>query len=105
MRARHGLVILPILLIVSCATAVPRVSPELIAAARARDPDASGEGLERGRDLFTTRCDTCHSLPPPTSHSASEWPGFVASMGKKARLDQVQQDEILRYVLAARSLR
>ena len=34
--------------------------------------------------------------------SEADWPGIMQSMGRKAKLDSVQYNEVLHYVLAKR---
>ncbi len=89
-------------LIAGCGSAVPRVSPELVAVARRDWPEASEASLAHGRDLYTTRCNTCHALPLPREHLAQEWPALVRSMAKRSKLDQAGQDDVLRFIVAAR---
>ena len=77
------------------------VTPDLVARARKHDAAANEALLSAGRELFVTRCHDCHELPDPTAHAAASWPALVARMGKLARLDSVQERDLLRYLTAA----
>ncbi|NBV86664.1 MAG: hypothetical protein EBS01_10500 [Verrucomicrobia bacterium] len=57
--------------------------------------------LEEGRRLYTVRCSQCHDLEMLDSRSASGWKGQVASMARRASLDEAQQGIIVEYLAAA----
>ncbi len=59
--------------------------------------------LDQGRSLYVERCGTCHRLHSPASLSAEKWPGRVASMAKRAKIDAVQQELITAYLVKART--
>ena len=84
-----------------CAT-IPRVTPELTAFAISRWPDTTQEGLLRGREILTTRCNRCHFTPDPKEEPLAEWPDWVRKMGRKSKLDADQQALVLRFILVAR---
>jgi hypothetical protein len=83
---------------------VPEVSPAMAEYAAKTWPQSDPLQLQRGRALLTSgRCSECHGQPGPQSESAKEWPGVAQSMGRKAKFTQAEREDLLRFVLAARS--
>lgn len=60
--------------------------------------------LQRGRSLLLGKCGGCHRPPMPTDHSALEWPGKLAEMSDRAKIDGQQRFLIEKYLttMAAR---
>src|ERR1043165_5143670 len=85
----------------SCGRALPPVTPELVSAASARWTGMDAARLEASRSLYVQRCSTCHGLYGPEACSESRWPAVMAEMARKARLDEGQREELLRFILAA----
>jgi mono/diheme cytochrome c family protein len=89
------------LVLAACAgSPVPRVSPELLQAAQRERPETTADDLERGRQLYVTSCGTCHELPAPRDYRPEAWPGWLDTMGPKAKLTYAQRADVLRYVQA-----
>jgi len=90
-----------VLFIVSCTSLAPppKVSPVLVANARADHADANV--LATGRMLFVSRCLECHTLPSATQHSRDEWPNLVNRMAGRANLSASEQAAIVAYLRAA----
>ena len=84
---------------------LPEATPAMASFAQTRWPDATIEQLARGRATMGARCAECHGLAAPTAEPAHEWPGIMKRMAKKAKLEDAQREDILRYVLAAREAR
>ncbi|MBA3686541.1 MAG: hypothetical protein H0W72_15065 [Planctomycetes bacterium] len=83
---------------------VAEVSPAMVDYAAKQWPGSDPLQLQRGRALLTSaRCTECHGLPSPTSESAEKWPGIVTRMGKKAEMDATEREDLLRFILAART--
>ncbi|HEY5948396.1 MAG TPA: hypothetical protein VIV40_23025 [Kofleriaceae bacterium] len=70
--------------------------------ARARWPEVTAESLARGRELFIARCRRCHVLPDRRAYSDERWPKILGTMGPRAKLDAVEQQQVLRFILADR---
>ena len=84
--------------------AVPEVSPAMVDHAAKAWPGADPLQLQRGRALLTSgRCSQCHGQPGPQSAKAGDWPDVVKRMGRKAKFDDAQREDLLRYLLAART--
>ena len=100
---RRALLIASVASLAACGPSpVPRATPELVGVARADAPEVTVEDLDRGRAIYVTRCNTCHSLPRPVDYDAPTWRKWMHSMAPKAKLDEVQAADALRYVLAVR---
>ncbi len=93
-------------LLAACGPAfiTPDVTPGLSAVYAEQNPDAQQGDLERGRELFMSSCDRCHRLPAPASHSVEKWPGIMKRMGRNAALNDVEEQDVLRFILAVREL-
>lgn len=60
--------------------------------------------LETARSLYVERCSSCHGLYAPDEYSEARWPALMTTMARKAKLTAEQREELLRFVLAARSV-
>jgi len=79
------------------------ISPTTEASAASRWPGATPESLRNGRELFEAKCNDCHGHPDVKAIAEDKWPGIVKRMGGKAKLTEVQTQDVLHFVLAARS--
>ncbi len=75
-----------------------------LAAAVKRWPDATKEQLTEGYTIYTTKCTKCHGDKGITSRSEAEWATAIASMAPKAKLTDVEKENLTRYVYTAREL-
>jgi mono/diheme cytochrome c family protein len=90
-------------LVVGCQTssfAPPKVDDGLIRAGAASHADA--KTLNLGRDLFTSRCIECHTLPAISRYGASAWPRLVDKMAKRADLKPPERDALVAYLVTVR---
>jgi cytochrome c5 len=51
-----------------------------------------------GKTVFTAKCGTCHDLKNPGDHTAQEWVPIVKEMGRKAKLNDTDKNNVLAYV-------
>ena len=70
------------------------------AATLATDPGEVA-ALDQGRTLYLSRCSGCHALIQPAAKSPREWPGEVALMAKRAKIDAAQRAAITAYLVRA----
>jgi len=63
---------------------------------------ADEKTLKAGRDLFTSRCIECHTLPPISRYFASAWPSLVDKMARRADLKPYERNAIVAYIVAVR---
>ncbi len=63
------------------------------------------ESLEAGRVLAVVECSDCHRMYWPAEYSAEEWPGILATMGRRASLteEEIADLELYFTVVAADS--
>lgn len=78
----------------------PPVTPAFLAAAKVSTPRPA---LEEGHKLYTTRCTECHDLELLDSRGLSGWQKAVASMSRRAHLDDTEQARIIDYIAAAQN--
>lgn len=57
--------------------------------------------LASGRDVYATRCGSCHSLVPPQSRTREQWETILPRMSRKARLEPDEGAAVRAYILAA----
>lgn len=79
------------------------VSPATLQAATTRWPESTSDSLESGRSVFLGSCNKCHGYPDVHKVDEDKWPAVVKRMGKKAKLDQGQEELLLHYILAERA--
>lgn len=97
-----------ILALVGCgpaqtSAAPPLLSPTQTSLARQRWPEATPQSLAAGHDLFVAKCRGCHGYPDIASISDERWPRIVRNMAPRATLTAAQGDDVLRFILAART--
>jgi len=105
MRAARSALFLALALIAfagGCSPGLPVATPAQIETARQRWPDARGEQLSQGRQLYVYRCSSCHNLYLPTSHDEDEWRAALDEMAGRAHLTPAESEAILRYLVSAR---
>lgn len=94
------LVVTIVLLLAACARIqMPAVSPADADHASSRWPGTSVDDLNQGRQLYIARCASCHQPVPPADVPAAEWPGHVAEMKERSKLDDHQADLVVRYLV------
>lgn len=82
-------------------TATPTVSADIAAAGEKRYPGINIADLTEGQTLFYSKCGNCHGLPEPDSEKEEKWPKIMDHMAPKSKLDDVQKEKVLRYILCA----
>jgi mono/diheme cytochrome c family protein len=88
-------------LALSCAGALPPVTPSLVARATSRWPDTGAAELHHGRRLYVDHCAGCHSLVMPQARTPEAWPNVIKQMTVRARLRPEQERLVLRYLESA----
>ena len=63
------------------------------------DPQA----LIRGREVYLNRCISCHNIEPVARYTQDEWKRIVPDMARESNLDDLQEKDLLSYILIARS--
>jgi cytochrome c2 len=57
------------------------------------DPEKYADLSTRAGAAFRATCGQCHTLPDPRQHTAQEWPGVVARMGRHLAAVKEPPDE------------
>ena len=94
---RRALAGLALLAAAGCVTPIPR--PTVLDAQRAGVALAS---LEHGRQLYVTRCGSCHRAAAPSTQTPDEWARIVAEMTADgdADLSAAEAAEVLEFLKA-----
>ncbi len=57
--------------------------------------------LNAGREIFSTRCTTCHNADPVRAYDADDWRRIVGRMAARSKLQPAERAALLAYVTAA----
>ena len=102
------------IIIVQCtntkpATATPTVKVDPfhpqqtdVSLAQAHWPSATAEELVQGYQIYSTKCNDCHDMKNLLEFSVDEWPDLMKKMGRKAKLDSTQYNQVWHYIVARR---
>lgn len=82
-----------------CAAYGPTAPPVTPAMAKASSTPA--ETLQAGRELFATRCTSCHNADPVRSLDADDWHRVVNKMAERSKLQANERSALLAYLTAA----
>lgn len=52
-----------------------------------------------GRQLFISKCNSCHQLFSPNRFSKTKWDSILIPMKKKAKISSEQKNEIYNWIL------
>jgi cytochrome c5 len=89
-----------VLLLGACSrSTAPHATDADATRAALRWPGTTTQDLEHGRDLYVSRCSSCHLPPTPSEYSVEAWPGHIAEMRERAHLDEASEEAIRRYVV------
>ena len=55
--------------------------------------------VEEGSSLYANNCGKCHDLPKENKYTEEQWRKIVPPMAGKSKLDAVQENKVLQYVL------
>jgi len=59
---------------------------------------ASLTQLQAGRKLYVQKCGNCHTLHLPEKYSKPEWQHFLDEMQQKASINNLEKQQILKYL-------
>lgn len=62
-------------------------------------PGTQLQELETGRQLYLSRCGSCHRPFEPHQLSEAMWPEAVTEMREQAKLDDAQVSAITKYIV------
>jgi hypothetical protein len=91
----------------SCApaagTAPTPLTADAVRQAQARDPSLTAESLERGRQLFLTKCNHCHKYPDRTRYTEDQFRHIIPRMAGRSNLSPADGALVLNFILADRA--
>ena len=56
------------------------------------------ENLQKGRQIYISKCASCHTLRIPEKHTKAEWPALIEKMQPKAKITDEEKQLILGYL-------
>lgn len=56
--------------------------------------------LDRGREIYVTKCAKCHSPEPVLKYSAAHWREIIVEMSEETKLDAAETEALRAYVFA-----
>jgi hypothetical protein len=93
-----------IALLVACAPKTTEVIEKVETLETEKTNDFPNGEIAEGDYLYTEHCGKCHDLPKIDKYSEQKWRGIVPTMAKEAKLDAIQENKILQYVLWKKTL-
>jgi hypothetical protein len=77
---------------------------EELAAIQKNHAAVTMETLNQGYAVYTgAQCTGCHGAKNIYNRAEENWPGIIDRMAKKAEINDVQKDAVLKYVLAVKA--
>ena len=101
--AAVGIVALLLWLSACAGRPLPLVTEADVEFASARWPELPAGSLEKGRQLYLSKCASCHRPIDPSRYTAAEWPTKIAEMNKEKRVDDQSLKLIEAYLLSVAS--
>jgi mono/diheme cytochrome c family protein len=56
-----------------------------------------------GRELFVSKCNSCHQLHNPHQFSEAEWDSLLVVMKRKAKINEEQRNEIFSWIMGIKN--
>lgn len=87
----------------ACASAIPQPSAADAARGGAMFPELTLAQLQQGRQLYVSRCGSCHVLKRPGDVPSDHWQAEVTKMRTKngVKLSDQEAQAIVRYLVVA----
>jgi cytochrome c1 len=79
------------------------IDNEAVTVAQARWSDSTMASLQRGRELYISNCNGCHSYPDISYYPEAKWPRIMDEKGRKSDLIPADSQLVLRFILAKRN--
>jgi mono/diheme cytochrome c family protein len=80
------------LIVLACGSAL-----YIPSATHTSDPEALAS-MQKGRELYISKCSSCHNLYKPQSYTTEKWKHQMIEMKMQAQITDVQADLILSYL-------
>ncbi|HTU59484.1 MAG TPA: hypothetical protein VMF89_13635 [Polyangiales bacterium] len=90
-------------LALGCTNTFPEPNSQQLARAQAKNPNVRIQNLEQGRDLYLSKCGTCHGLTDPARFDQAGWKSTVERMRTEhdVKLTDAQAADIVAYLASA----
>lgn len=98
---KQNLIIAATLILSACGT-VKLYEPTETNVAKVKSTDAAVDlkTLSVGKNLFETKCSSCHKLFAPSSKTDAQWSKVLDWMQPKAKITDVEKHQIYLYVIS-----
>src|SRR5205823_6412014 len=90
--------ILPAVLLSGCVSLDKAAPP--VSSFAGHVPASERAVLEKGRDIYVTKCAKCHVPEPVARYSLSHWTKILPEMSHDAKLTASETDSVRAYVVA-----
>ena len=97
-RMRFRTLIIPFLLL--SLVLVYRCSTTSKMQSTATNKPTLADTIAQGRQIYVNNCGSCHNLFQPERFTAEQWVWNVNKMQKRAKVDDVQKEVMLKYLFA-----
>lgn len=82
----------------ACGGALPVITDADVERAQRTSPTLTRAALERGRQLYFSRCGACHEASEPRQRTAVAWDEALAEMSVRARLEPSERALVRDYL-------
>jgi len=73
-----------------------------LAIAKTHWPTTTFDNLKTGYSIYSDKCTDCHDAKLPQEFDVDDWTVIMRKMGRKAKLDSTQYQEVFHYILTRR---
>jgi mono/diheme cytochrome c family protein len=87
-------------ILLSCCSAMALAVVACATAPGAGHVDRGPALVERGRELYKSRCASCHRLYAPSGRTRDQWAAALERMAPRAHLSGGEREAIRRYLAA-----
>ncbi len=94
------LITIGLFILYGCASKLYVPAPVNVEKARAVSPDITLEQMRSARDLYITKCSSCHNLHLPREFTAPEWQKNLDRMQPKAKITDAQKQLLYAYLVS-----
>ena len=68
--------------------------------AATRSLDTAPTEMDNGKNVYTTKCTSCHAMKNTGDYTFSQWQGILRSMVPKAKLSGDEEKQVTAYIRA-----
>jgi cytochrome c556 len=91
-------IVLALVAAAGCAAVLARPTAEDARRATFQWPDATLDELKRGREIYVSRCSSCHDLYLPRDETPSKWPDILDDMGTRSKMSAAERSAVERFL-------